>query len=86
MVLVPERIVQTLQVKFGLRDTQDMIKKNLFAAPFQPGLLRCLIRSVLEGGPKFAKKLLSVGVLFGGYAADNSNNSHLLMIMYVRIS
>ena len=56
MVLVPERIVQTLQVKFGLRDTQDMIKMFLFAAPFQPGLLKFLIRSVLEGGPKFAKK------------------------------
>ena len=51
-----------------------------------PDLLRCLIGSVLEGGPKFAKIGLAMGVIFGCAAANNVNNTHLLLFIRERLS
>ena len=45
-----------------------------------------LIGLVLEGGRKFAIFLLSLGVAIGGDAFKMYNNTHLLVIMCVRIS
>ena len=41
----------------------------------------CLIKSVLEGGPTFAKNRLAAGVTFRSDATDNVNNTHLLLKM-----
>ena len=40
----------------------------LFAAPFSPGLLMCLIYLVLEGGRKSTKNGIAMGVTIGGDA------------------
>ena len=62
------------------------MKTFLFAAPFYSGLLVCLIYSVFEGGHKSTKIELTVGVTIGGDAAKSGKNTHLLVIMCVRIS
>ena len=63
-----------------------MVKTFLFASPFKPGLLRCLIYLVLEGGHKYTKIGLAMGVTIGGDAAKSGENTHLLVIMGVRLS
>ena len=62
------------------------MKTFLFAAPFDPGLLRCLIYSVFEGGHKSTKIELAVGVTIGGDAEKSGKNTHLLVIMCLRPS
>ena len=56
-----------------------------FVGPFLPGLLRCLIYLVLEGGHKSTKFGLAMGVTIGGDAEKSDKNTHLLWIMRVRI-
>ena len=46
---------------FGAKDTVNI----LFAAPFEPGLLRCILYLVLEGGHKSTKVGLAMGVKIG---------------------
>ena len=41
---------------------------------------------VLEGGHKIAKIGLAMGVAIGGAAAKSGKNTHLLVIMRVRLS
>ena len=71
---------------FELRGIQDMMKKLSFAAPFKPGLLRCLIYLVLEGGRKYTKSGLAMGVTTGGDATKSGKNTHLLVIMRMSLS
>ena len=40
----------------------------------------------MEGGPKFPKIRLLMGVTFEGDATNNGKNTHLLLIMHVRLS
>ena len=54
-----------------------------FTEPFLTDLIRYLIRSVLEGGPKFTKIGLAMAVTFQGAAANNGNSTYLLLIMFV---
>ena len=75
-----------LKAHFELRGTQDMVKTFSFAAPFKPGLLRRIIYSVLEGGRKCTKIGLEMGVTIGGDAAKSDKNTHLLVIMRMRLS
>ena len=56
-----------------------------FAAPFIPGLLRCLIGLMLEEGRKYVNMGLAVGVTIGGDAAKIGKKTHLLVIMHVRL-
>ena len=67
-------------------DTQGMVKTFSFAFPFEPGLLKCLIYSVLEGEHKSTKNRLSTGVTIEGDAAKNVRNTNLLVVMRVRLS
>ena len=52
-----------------------------FAAPFYPGLIRCLIGSVSEGGHKFTNIGLVMGVTIVGNATKSGKKTHLLVIM-----
>ena len=74
-----------IKVHFELRGTQDMVKTFLFTFPFKPGLLRCLIYSVLEGERKSTKNGLAMVVTIGGEAAKNGKNTYLLVIMRKRL-
>ena len=67
-----------------IRDNHDIVKKFSFVAPFKPGLLKCLIYLVLEGGCKYTKIGLATGVKIGGDATKSGKNNHLLVIMRVR--
>ena len=40
----------------------------------------------MEGGPKFSKVGLSMGVTFGDDTTHNGNNIHLLPIMHTKLS
>ena len=62
-----------------------MVKTFSFVAPFYPGLIGCLIYSVLEGGCKSTKNELALGVTIGGDAAKSGKNTNLLVIMRVRL-
>ena len=46
----------------------------------------CLIYLVLEGGRKSTNIRLAMGVTIGGDAAKSVKNTHLLVIMCVRLS
>ena len=46
----------------------------------------CLIYSVLEGDHKSTKTGLAMGVKIGGDTAKSNKNTHLLVIMRVRLS
>ena len=61
------------------------MKKISFADPLLPGLLRCLRYSVLEGGRKSTKNGLVMGVTIGGDAAKSGKNTHLFVIIRVRL-
>ena len=61
------------------------MKTFSFAALFQPGLLRCLIYLVLEGGHKSTKNVLAMEVIIGGDAAKSGENTHLLVIIHIRL-
>ena len=73
-------------MQFVPRGTQDMIKIFLFSVPFKPGLIRCLLSLVLEGGRKFTKIGIAMGATIGDADAKRGKNTHLLVIMRVRIS
>ena len=45
-----------------------------------------LMNSWLEGAPKSTKNGLAMGVTIRGDAAKSDNNTHLLVVMYVRLS
>ena len=60
-------------------------QKLLYASLFQPGLLRCLIYLLLEGCRKCTKIGLSMGVTIGGDASKSGKNTHLLVIIFVRL-
>ena len=62
-----------------------MIKFSLLF-PFKPGLLKCLIYSVLEWERKSTKNGLAMGVRIGGGAAKSGKNTNLLVVMRVRLS
>ena len=54
-------------------------RKKIICVPILTGLYRCLIGSVLEEGPKFAKFGLAMGGWhLGVLPANNGNNTHLL--------
>ena len=55
-----------------------------FLFPFKPGLLKCLIYVVLEGGGKSTKNGLAMGVTIGDDAAKIGKSTHLLVIICVR--
>ena len=57
-----------------------------FAFPFKPDLLKCIIYSLLEGGRKYTKIGLAMGVTIGGDAHKSGKNTHLLVVMRVRLS
>ena len=40
---------------------------------------------MLEGGGGVIKNGLTVGVIFGGAAANNGNSTHLLVMMHAKI-
>ena len=61
------------------------MRKLSFLASFYPGLIRFLIISVLEGGRKSAQIGLAMGVTIGCDAAKSVKNTHLLVIMRVRL-
>ena len=63
-----------------------MIKTFSFAAPFLPGLLRCIIYWVLEEGRKYTNIRLATGATIEGDAEKSGKNTHLLVIMCVRLS
>ena len=84
-ILPLPRLQKNLKVHFKLRGTQDMVKTFSFASPFQPGLLRCLIYSVLEGEHKSKKNGIVTVVTIGGDATKSGKNTHLLVVMRVRI-
>ena len=63
-----------------------MVKIKLFVDPFKPVLLRCLIYLVLEGGHKFSKIGLAMGLKIEGGAAKSGKNTHLLVIICMRLS
>ena len=67
-----------MQAHFGLVGTQVMMSKITCTAPFQPGLLMCLIYLVLEGVCKSTKVGLAVGVTIGGDAAKSGKKTNLL--------
>ena len=54
-------------------------------APFKTGLLRCLIYLVLEGGHKYRKNGLEMGMKIRGDATKNGKNNHLLVLICVRL-
>ena len=74
-----------MQVHLELCGTQDMMISFSFAAPFKPGLVRCLIYLVLEGVHKYTNIGLAMGVKIGRDSAKSGNNTHLLVIICVRI-
>ena len=55
------------------------MKTLFFGVLFKPGLLRCHIGLVLEGGPEIAKNGLEMGVTNGGTAAKSGKNIHFLV-------
>ena len=59
--------------------------KKPFAALFSHGILSCLIFSVLEGPHKSTKNGLAMGVTIGGDAKKSDKNTHLLVIMRMRL-
>ena len=60
--------------------------ENIYVCvPLLPGPLRYLIHSVLEGECKSTKIGLAMGVTFGGDAAKSGKNTHLLVLMRVRL-
>ena len=56
-----------------------------FASAFKPFLVRCLIYLVLEGVRKSTKNGLAMEVTIGGDAAKSVKNTHLLVIMRVKL-
>ena len=73
-----------LKMHFELSGTQDMVK-NSFTAHFWPGLIKCLIYSLLEGDCKSTKIGLAMGVKIGSDAEKSGNITHLLVIMNMRL-
>ena len=59
--------------------------KNTFAAQFKPDLLRCLIYSLLEGVKKSTKNGLAMEMTIVGDATKSGGNTHLSVIMRVRL-
>ena len=57
----------------------------LFLAPLKPDLVRWQLYSVLEGGRKYTKIGLAMGVKIGGDAAESGKETHLLVMMHVRL-
>ena len=53
---------------------------------FYTGLLRCIIGSMLEWGTQIWKNGLATGVKIWGNAAKSGKDSHLLVIMCMRLS
>ena len=51
-----------------------MVKIFAFADPFYPGILRCLVYSVFEGGRKIYKNVLAMGVTLGGDNIKSGKN------------
>ena len=69
---------------FELRGTQDMMKLFSFLAPFI--LIRCVIYLVIEGGSKYAKIELVMGVTISSDSTISRKITYLLFLLYVRLS
>ena len=62
-----------------------MVKTISFAFSFYPGLIRCLIYSVLEAEHKSTKNGIAMGVTIGSDAAKSGKITNLLVVMCVRL-
>ena len=58
----------------------------LFVEPIKPAVIRRQIYWVLEGGRKFATNILAMWVTIGGDVTKNGKNTHLLVIILIRLS